>query len=131
MITYNALISACDKGKEPSLALKLFETMRRRGVVPCVVTYSALISACEKGTESQFSLIVSSAALLLCGCFSFVASDWFEGSSMDSVRWLALGCSGAWMFDILWCTVHVVLVVVAVAIFQGANFSVAVVSYQL
>ena len=50
-ITYSALISACEKGKQPGRALELFETMQRQGVVPNSITYSALISACEKGKQ--------------------------------------------------------------------------------
>ena len=47
VITYNALISACEKGKQPERALELFEAMQRQGLVPNVITYNALISACE------------------------------------------------------------------------------------
>ena len=49
VITYNALISACEKGTQPERALKLLDTMKQEGVVPGVITYNALISACEKG----------------------------------------------------------------------------------
>ena len=45
VITYNALISTCQKGKQPERVLELFETMKRQGVVPEVITYNALISA--------------------------------------------------------------------------------------
>ena len=48
-ITYNALISACEKGKQPEGALQVFEAMKLQSVVPNAITYSALISACEKG----------------------------------------------------------------------------------
>jgi pentatricopeptide repeat protein len=34
VITFNALISACEKGQEPERALELFEAMQRQGVVP-------------------------------------------------------------------------------------------------
>ena len=51
VITYSALISACEKGKQPERALELFEAMKRQGVVPNVITYNALISACEKGKQ--------------------------------------------------------------------------------
>ena len=50
-ITYNALISACEKGKHPERALKVFEAMEQQGVVSNAVTCSALISACEKGKQ--------------------------------------------------------------------------------
>ena len=48
-ITYNALISACEKGKQPEQAIKLMAAMEQQDVVPSVITYDALISACEKG----------------------------------------------------------------------------------
>ena len=48
-ITYDALISACEKGKQPERALELFEAMQRQGVVADKITYKALMSACEKG----------------------------------------------------------------------------------
>ena len=53
VITYNALISACEKGKQPERALELFEAMQQRGVVPNVITYSALISVCEKANQPE------------------------------------------------------------------------------
>ena len=50
VITYNAMISASEKGKRPERALKVFEAMQQQqGVMPNVITCSALISACEKG----------------------------------------------------------------------------------
>ena len=44
-ITYSALISAFEKGKQPERALKVFETLMQQGVVPNEITYSTLISA--------------------------------------------------------------------------------------
>jgi pentatricopeptide repeat domain-containing protein 1 len=58
VITYNALISACEKGKQPERALEVFEAMQRQGVVPGVITYSALISACGKGKQPAWALEV-------------------------------------------------------------------------
>ena len=49
VITYSALISACEKDALPQRALQLLETMLHQGLLPEVITYSALISACEKG----------------------------------------------------------------------------------
>ena len=49
VITYSALISACEKGKKPEQALELSEAMKRQGVVADVITYNPLIRACEKG----------------------------------------------------------------------------------
>ena len=56
LITYSALVSTCEKGKQPERALKLFEEMRLPGFVPDVITYSALISACEKGKQPERAL---------------------------------------------------------------------------
>lgn len=56
LITYSALISACEKGGKPEQALELFEAMLRRGVVPELITYNALISACEKGGKAEQAL---------------------------------------------------------------------------
>ncbi len=52
-ISYSALISACDKGKQQECALELFEAMQRQGVVPSFITYNALISACEKDKQPE------------------------------------------------------------------------------
>jgi pentatricopeptide repeat protein len=55
VITYSALISACEKGKQPERALELFEAMQRQGVVPDVITYSALVSACEGSQQWELT----------------------------------------------------------------------------
>ena len=49
VITYSALISACEKGNQLEQALGFFEAIKQQGLVPNLITYSALISACEKG----------------------------------------------------------------------------------
>lgn len=59
-IAYNAAISACEKGLNPSKALEIFEQMKAEGVKPTVITYSALISACEKGQQWKLALEVLS-----------------------------------------------------------------------
>ena len=51
--TYNALISACEKGKQLERALELFEAMQWQRVVPNVITYSVLSSTCVKGNQPQ------------------------------------------------------------------------------
>ena len=49
IITFGALISACEKGKQPEQALEISAEMKEQGVLPDVITYNALISACAKG----------------------------------------------------------------------------------
>ena len=51
VIIYNALISACSKGKAPEQALQVFKAMQKQGAVPDLITYCTLISACEKGKQ--------------------------------------------------------------------------------
>lgn len=51
VITYSALISACEKGDWPKLAMEFFGTLTQQGVVPDVVAYSAVISACERANR--------------------------------------------------------------------------------
>ena len=63
VITYSALIIACEKGALPRRALQLLETMLHQGLLPNVITYSALISACEKGTLPQRALELLEAML--------------------------------------------------------------------
>ena len=41
-ITYNSFVSACEKGKQPGLALMVFGAMVQQGLVPNAITYSAL-----------------------------------------------------------------------------------------
>lgn len=52
-ITYNSVISTCEKSNEASWALEVCRAMQRREVVPDIITYSALISACEKGRQPE------------------------------------------------------------------------------
>ena len=49
VISYNALISACEKGKELRQAVNICDAMLRQGIKPSTISYSALMSACEKG----------------------------------------------------------------------------------
>ncbi|MBW8831171.1 MAG: hypothetical protein JF606_17460 [Burkholderiales bacterium] len=56
VITYNALISACEKAGKVERALEIFEGMRAAGIIPNVITYSALISACEKAGKVKTAL---------------------------------------------------------------------------
>ena len=58
-ITYNAAISACEKGGRPDKALELFDHLLKEGpnfptpVYPDTITYSAAISACEKAGRAD------------------------------------------------------------------------------
>ncbi len=48
MITYNATISACEKG--PAVDPKFLRQMQQQWhMMPNVITYNATISTCEKG----------------------------------------------------------------------------------
>jgi pentatricopeptide repeat protein len=53
VITYSALISACEKAGQWQLALNLFSEMLKERCVPNVITYNSLITAC-----AQVSLVV-------------------------------------------------------------------------
>ena len=53
IITYSALISACEKVKRPGQALELTEAMKWHGVLANSITYNALISAFEKGEQPE------------------------------------------------------------------------------
>ena len=56
LITYNAVISACEKFTQPERALELLGSMKWQVVVPDRITCNALISACEKGEQLQRAL---------------------------------------------------------------------------
>ena len=43
VITYGAVISACEKGNQADCALDLFEEMKLQGLVSNTVVYNALI----------------------------------------------------------------------------------------
>ena len=58
-ITYRALISACEKDRDPERALTPFETMQTQGLKPNLITYLGLISACEKGRVIAYSALIS------------------------------------------------------------------------
>ena len=48
-VTYDAAISACEKGQQPQLALHMVQELQLRGLLRTVITYNAAISACGKG----------------------------------------------------------------------------------
>jgi pentatricopeptide repeat protein len=54
--SYNAAISACEKGGQWQLALSLLNTMADMRVIQDVISYSAVISACEKGGQWELAL---------------------------------------------------------------------------
>ncbi|CAK0865253.1 unnamed protein product [Prorocentrum cordatum] len=55
-ISYNAGISACEKGEQWQRAMLLLIEMREAKLQPDVTSYSAGISACEKGIQWQKAL---------------------------------------------------------------------------
>ena len=61
VVTYSALISACEKGSQLGQALEVFEAMQQQPVGPKILTYNALISACEKGKQSERALELADA----------------------------------------------------------------------
>ncbi|CAE8637386.1 unnamed protein product [Polarella glacialis] len=54
--SYNAAISACEKGGQWQLALGLLSSMPDMRVTPDKISYNAAISACEKGGQWQLAL---------------------------------------------------------------------------
>ena len=56
VVTYSALISACEKEEHSGRSMTLFEAMKQQGVVPNFISHSALISACEKGKQPERAL---------------------------------------------------------------------------
>ena len=48
-ITYSALISTCERGKQASAAWEVFVIRQQQGVTSDEITYSALISLYELG----------------------------------------------------------------------------------
>ena len=56
VVSHNAAISACEKGKHWEGALRLLQEMLHRSLTPNVVSHSAAISACEKGKHWEEAL---------------------------------------------------------------------------
>ena len=48
LITYNAVVTACEKGNQWHLALSIIDQMQSNNEAPNCVTYQGLLSACEK-----------------------------------------------------------------------------------
>eukprot|EP00397_Hematodinium_sp_SG-2012_P017604 GEMP01018010.1.p1 GENE.GEMP01018010.1~~GEMP01018010.1.p1 ORF type:complete len:635 (+),score=133.95 GEMP01018010.1:206-2110(+) len=55
-ISFNACISALEKGRQWELALAVFDSMRRNNTAPTHITYNAVLSALEKGKQWEKSL---------------------------------------------------------------------------
>ena len=51
VITYNAQISACEKGEQPKQVLKLFQVLQLQGGVPDSISMNSLILACSASGE--------------------------------------------------------------------------------
>ena len=49
VITYNSVLSACDRAGRADDALEIFELMRREGIKPDKHSYAAVIGACATG----------------------------------------------------------------------------------
>ena len=49
VISYNAAISACEKGQQWQQALSVLAEMQQTAVLPYVISYNAAISACDAG----------------------------------------------------------------------------------
>ena len=56
VISYNAIISACEKGGQWQRAVHLFDSMRNAKVKADVISYNATISAYEKGGQWQLAV---------------------------------------------------------------------------
>jgi pentatricopeptide repeat protein len=58
LISFNAAISACEKGGQWEKSLELLKHMKSpaSGITPDVITYNATISSCEKGAQWQRAL---------------------------------------------------------------------------
>lgn len=54
--TFNAVMTACDRGGQWRMALALFEKMRAAGVAPDVISYAAAIQACGRGGQARRAL---------------------------------------------------------------------------
>ena len=64
VISYSALISACEKGSQWPLALDLFHSMKFAVVDPNNYSFSAAIISCQKGVVEY----IGKRKLLFCFC---------------------------------------------------------------
>jgi pentatricopeptide repeat domain-containing protein 1 len=67
LVTFNAMISVCERSSRGSEAMALFEEMKASEILPNVVTYTTLISAFEvgngKGARSADDVFATAQAL--------------------------------------------------------------------
>ena len=72
VISYSALISACEKGSQWPTALELFHTMKFASLAPNKYSFSAAIISCQKGEvlEKQNTTLVKQPVVVgKCPCF--------------------------------------------------------------
>ena len=60
LVSYNAGICACEKGRQWQQALALLSKMRETKLEPDVISYASGASACEKGDQWQRALALLS-----------------------------------------------------------------------
>lgn len=56
MVTFGAIIGACEKGSQWRQSLRLLGRLQREDLEPNVIACSAVISACAKGDQWQLAL---------------------------------------------------------------------------
>ena len=61
-VSYNAVISACDRAALPGQALLCVEAMTRRRLMPTAITYSAAMSAVAKSGDWAWAIGLFSCA---------------------------------------------------------------------
>jgi pentatricopeptide repeat protein len=93
VITYSALISACEKGRQPERALELFEAMQRQGVVPDVITYSAMIMALSQCKDHQWEQAVTVLEQMLHDTVSIAWSEFLNLMILTPLVWNAAHCA--------------------------------------
>ncbi|CAK0846368.1 unnamed protein product [Prorocentrum cordatum] len=90
-VSYNAGISACEKGGQWQRALALLSGVREAKLEPNVISYSAGISACAKGGQWQSALALFSEmweAKLEPNSATALGSARARRAGSGSLRWL-------------------------------------------
>ena len=57
-VVYSAAMSACQRGKQGTLALQLLRRMKQEGVEPNTTTYNTVIAACGRSRLAEAALEV-------------------------------------------------------------------------